>query len=190
MKKVINVGIGGRSFVMDEDAYAKLKKYLNAFRSQSKLGLQSKEVMDDLEERIAELFVEGITEYRDVVGAALVDKVIAQLGMPDGEPYCEGCSDPVSDILSGSRPTRKFYRNPLNKSIGGVCSGISAYLGIDVLLVRIIFVVALFLGSAGFWIYVILWIAAPLAETATQKCEMFGLPVTAENLMKFSTNSK
>ena len=56
MKKVINAGIGGRSFAMDEDAYSKLKKYLNAFRTKSKLGLQSKEVMEDLEERIAELF--------------------------------------------------------------------------------------------------------------------------------------
>ena len=64
----------------------------------------------------------------------------------------------------------------------------AAYLNIDTLMVRIIFVVALFMGSAGFWIYVILWIAAPLAETPAQKCELFGLPVTAENLMKFSSN--
>ena len=68
------------------------------------------------------------------------------------------------------------------------CSGIAQYLNIDTLLVRIIFVIALFMGSAGFWIYVILWIAAPLAETPAQKCEMYGLPVTAENLMKFSNN--
>jgi hypothetical protein len=44
------------------------------------------------------------------------------------------------------------------------------------------------MGSAGFWIYVILWIAAPLAETPAQKCQMYGLPVTAENLRKFSSS--
>lgn len=188
MKKVVNVGIGGRSFAMDEDAYSVLQKYLNAFRSQSKLGLQSKEVMEDLEERIAELFSERVTPYKDVVDICLVESVISQLGMPDGEPYTENGSDPVSDILSGNRPTRKFYRNPCNKSIAGVCSGLALYLNVDTLLVRIIFLVALFMGSAGFWIYVILWIAAPLAQTPAQKCELFGLPVTAENLRKFSSN--
>ena len=188
MKKVVNVGIGGRSFAMEEDAYSKLKRYLNAFKSKSKLGMQSTEVMDDLEERIAELFSETVTQYRNVVDLSAVDKVISQLGMPDGEPYSEAGSDPISDILSGSKPSRKFYRNPCNKAIAGVCSGLAAYLNIDILLVRIIFVVALFMGSAGFWIYVILWIAAPLAETPVQKCELFGLPVTAENLMKFSSN--
>lgn len=188
MKKVVNVGIGGRSFAMDEDAYSRLRNYLNAFRSKSKLGLQSKEVMDDLEERIAELFSERINKYKDVVDILLVDSVIAQLGMPDGEPYNENGTDPVSEILSGNRPTRKFYRNPLDKSIAGVCSGLAQYLSVDTLLMRIIFVVALFMGSAGFWIYIILWIAAPLAETPAQKCELFGMPVTAENLMKFSSN--
>lgn len=188
MKKVINVGIGGRSFAMDEDAYSTLKKYLNAFRTQSKLGLQSKEVMDDLEERIADLFSEGVTPYKDVVDILMVDKVISQLGMPDGEPY-NGCgSDPVSDILSGNRPSRKFYRNPCNKTIAGICSGLALYLNVDILLVRIVFLIAFFMGSAGFWIYVILWIAAPLAQTPAQKCELFGLPVTAENLRKFSSN--
>lgn len=188
MKKVVNVGIGGRSFAMEEDAYSRLNKYLNAFRTQSRLGLQSNEVMDDLEERIAELFSERINKYKDVVDIILVDSVISQLGMPDGEPYNEAGSDPVSDILSGNRPSRKFYRNPFNKSIAGVCSGLAQYLNVDTLLVRILFVIALFMGSAGFWIYVILWIAAPLAETPAEKCELFGLPVTAENLMKFSSN--
>lgn len=188
MKKVVNVGIGGSSFAMDEDAYSRLKRYLIAFRSQSRLGLQSNEVMEDLEERIAELFLERINKYKDVVDILLVDSVISQLGMPDGEPYSETGPDPISDILSGNKPTRKFYRNPFNKSIGGVCSGLALYLNVDILLVRILFVVAFLMGSAGFWIYVILWIVAPLAETPVQKCELFGLPVTAENLMKFSSN--
>ena len=188
MKKVINAGIGGRSFAMDEDAYSLLKKYLEAFRRGGKLGPQSAEVMEDLEGRIAELFAEGVGQFRNVVDILLVEKVIAQLGMPDGEPYNEEGSDPISDILSGNKPARKFYRNPFNKSIAGVCSGLAQYLNIDTSLVRILFVIAFIMGSAGFWIYVILWIAAPLAETPAEKCELFGLPATAENLMKFSSN--
>ena len=49
MKQVLNVGIGGRSFVIDEDAFDRLNSYLNAFRSKTGMGYQTKEVMDDLE---------------------------------------------------------------------------------------------------------------------------------------------
>lgn len=187
MKKVVNAAIGGRSFVMDEDAYSKLRKYLDAFRKGGKLGPQSHEVMEGIEERIAELFSDGLNPYRNVVDVVLVEKVISQLGMPDGEPYIENGTDPISDIFSGNRPSRKFYRNPIDKSIAGVCSGIATYLNIDVLLVRILFVVALFLGSSGFWVYVILWIAAPVAQTPAQMCELYGIPATEENMMRFSS---
>lgn len=190
MKQVINVGIGGRSFVMDVDAYEKLKRYLDAFRTESKLGVQSKEVMDDLEGRISELFAEGVTSFKNVVDISLVERVIAQLGMPDGEKYSDNGGNqgenPIEDFFSGKKPTKKFYRNPDNKSIAGVASGIAAYLNVDPLLIRVLFIITFFMGSAGFWIYIILWIAAPLAKTPAQKCEMNGLPVTAENLRKFS----
>ena len=59
MKQVLNVGIGGRSFVIDEDAFDRLNSYLNAFRSKTGMGYQTKEVMDDLEMRIAEIFSES-----------------------------------------------------------------------------------------------------------------------------------
>ena len=67
MKKVVNIAVGGRSFSVEEDAYYKLKNYLEAFRTKSKLGIQSAEVMDSIEERIAELFSEKLTEFRNVV---------------------------------------------------------------------------------------------------------------------------
>ena len=71
-----------------------------------------------------------------------------------------------------------------------MCAGLATYLDIDVVLARVLMLVALVAGTAGFWIYVICWIAIPKAVTATQKCEMYGLPVTAENLAKFANTSK
>lgn len=194
MKKVINVGIGGRSFVMDEDAYAKLKSYLEKFRTHAKMGIQTKEVMDDLEGRIAELFLESLNSFQDVVTIGMVNNVINQLGMPDGEPFVDGADNSGfssrqehrEDIFNGVMPVRRLYRDSLNKSIGGVCSGLAIYFGIDTLLIRIIFVIAFFMGSAGFWVYLILWVAVPLVRTPAQKCEMYGLPVTAENLRRFA----
>lgn len=197
MKAVMNVGIGGRSFVMEEDAYTKLKRYLNQFKTHTKMGIQTKEVMDDLEERIAELFSEKLNSFQDVVNMGMVNNVINQLGMPDGEPFVDNQENTSgfnfrqesSDFFNGPAPVRRLYRDALNKSIGGVCSGLSIYFGIDTLLLRILFVIAFFMGSAGFWVYIILWIAVPLATTPAQKCEMYGLPITAENLRRF-TNIK
>lgn len=190
MKKVINVGIGGRSFTIDEDAYRKLDSYLNLFRAKAHMGYETKEVMDDLEMRIAELFEQSLGNKSDVVNLALVNKVITQLGMPDGSQD-DGSSSNTS--YNETRETyqergpRKFYRDADNSVIGGVCGGLAAYCNIDLVLVRILFVIALILGSAGFWIYLIFWIVAPKAVTAAQKCEMRGWPVTAENMSKFST---
>ena len=74
--------------------------------------------------------------------------------------------------------------------IGGVCSGLSIYLNVDIILIRVIFIVALFCGSVGFWIYVALWLLAPVARTAVQKCEQRGVPPTVENIRYFANLRK
>ena len=55
----------------------------------------------------------------------------------------------------------------------------------DITLVRVLMLVALICGSAGFWIYIILWIVMPLADTPAKKCEMHGVPPTAENMSRY-----
>ena len=190
MKKVLNVAIAGKGFVIDEDAYAKLNNYLEKFKSSANMGYQAKELMDDIEERIAELFSQHITDYKNVVSIELVNLVISQLGMPDGSAFVEDDKKTAEPATPEIRPTRKFFRNPDGKTIGGVCTGLSTYFNIDVTIIRIIFIVCIIAGLAGFWIYIILWIIAPLATTAAQKCEMYGLPVTAENLKRFTTSKK
>ena len=88
------------------------------------------------------------------------------------------------------KAVRRLYRDMDHKMIGGVCSGLSLYLNIDVVIIRILFVIALIFGTAGFWIYIVLCIIAPAAKTATEKCEMRGIPATAENIRRFSENRK
>ena len=83
---------------------------------------------------------------------------------------------------------KKLYRSKTDKKVAGVCGGLAKYLNIDVTLVRIIFLIALICGSAGFWIYLVLWIVAPEARTAAEKCELRGIPATAENIRRFTEN--
>ena len=56
---------------------------------------------------------------------------------------------------------RRLSRNSMNKVIGGVCSGLADFFGLDVALVRIAFVIAFMFASFGFWLYIILWIVLP-----------------------------
>lgn len=190
MKKVINVGIGGRGYVLDVDAYDKLNSYLEQF--ESKLGMgsnQAKDVMDDLEARIAVFFSQELASCnKDVVDSSLVDMAISQFGMPDGSRFHYNANAGQGYNFYVQNGIRKFYRDIQNKSIGGVCSGLAIYLGLDIALVRVLFVVCFFMGTASFWLYIILWIVAPPAVTPAQKCEQHGLPLTAENLNMFSDN--
>ena len=81
---------------------------------------------------------------------------------------------------------RKLFRNADDKKIAGVCSGLAAFFSIDVTILRIIFLAGILFGAVSFWIYIVVWIVAPIADTPAKKCQMMGLPVTAENMAKFS----
>jgi len=184
MKKVINAGIGGRSFTIDEDAYQKLEAYLSSFRKQANMGYESKEVMDEVESRIADLFSEALSAvHQDVVNLRMVEDVIFRIGMPDGSTEFNTEEHTTGQNVNAQK---RLYRNPDSKIIGGVCGGLAAYFDVDVTIIRILAVIALFFGSAGFWAYIVFWIVAPVAVTATQKCEMHGIPATAENIRRFS----
>lgn len=193
MKKTINVAIGGCSFTIDEDAYITLNDYLERFKSALDSSSSSVEVMDELEVRIADM-LKGKLGGRQVVDLAMTQEVIGRLGYPEGYRQTDdqtGRNDAPKDEYhysgyDGEKPVRKLFRDPDGKRIAGVCSGLALFLGVDVVLIRVIFLVALICGSAGFWIYLVIWIAAPEAKTAAEKCELRGIPATAENIRRFT----
>lgn len=183
MKKTINVAIGGCSFTIDEDAYIRLEEYLDSFSSGLEKTSGSKTAADELEMRIADLLKEKLGN-REVVDLGIVNAVLNQTGpvgtesrqSEDNHYYRPGDKERI----------RKFFRDADGKKLAGVCSGLALYLNIDVSLIRILFLVVFFFGSAGGWVYLVLWIIAPEARTAAEKCEMRGIPPTAENIRRFS----
>lgn len=58
---------------------------------------------------------------------------------------------------------KKLMRSSSDRMIAGVAAGLANYFDVDPTLVRLIFVLLLITGSAGFWIYVILWVVMPEA---------------------------
>lgn len=89
---------------------------------------------------------------------------------------------PASDSLEEETSIKKMYRNPDQKVLGGVASGVASFFGADIAIIRLLFVVTAFFGGAGFVLYIILWISLPEAKTITEKMEMQGEPVTLSNI--------
>jgi phage shock protein PspC (stress-responsive transcriptional regulator) len=89
---------------------------------------------------------------------------------------------PASVELEDQSNVKKMFRDPDRKVLGGVAGGIAAFLGTDIALIRIIFVVLLIPGLIGAVLYIVLWIVLPEAKTITEKMKMQGEPVTLSNI--------
>ncbi len=110
---------------------------------------------------------------------------------------------PSSRVLKN--PVRKrLYRNPDNKVLGGVCSGMAAYFNTDPVVPRIFFALPVLglvfssifhHGISGFFfplslgslptlvvLYIILWVSVPKAMTVTERLEMRGERVDLQNI--------
>lgn len=191
MKKTITVNLNGRVFTMDEDAYQLLDNYLKNLRIYFRREEDSAEIINDFEARIEELLSEKLRLGKEVIAISDIEEVISQMGNPsdftEDEP---GRADEAREDWkvyddSSIGKKKRFFRNPDDKMIGGVCSGIAAYFGWEVLPIRIIFILLLFATSFWFSVpYIILWMIVPMAYTAEEKLQMRGQPITVENIGK------
>ena len=142
MNKTVTVNISGIIFNIDEEAYAKLQQYLDKIRGYFKSSDGRDEIMADIEARIAELFQEKITDRKEVIGMNDVDEVIAAMGQPEDYLDEEELEAQEAATSTGSRKRKgkRLYRDPDDRVLGGVCAGLSHYLGIDAVWIRILFI--------------------------------------------------
>jgi phage shock protein PspC (stress-responsive transcriptional regulator) len=184
MKKTITINLGGMVFHIDEDAFRLLEQYLKSVEEHYAGDTAAREILEDIESRMAELFSERAGSAKKVITRADAQEVINIMGYP--EDFME--EDPGSAQTREERKERshyrRIYRDPDNRILGGVCSGLGAYFNIDPLLFRLIFIGITLLGGAGVLLYLILWIVVPEAKTTAQKLEMRGKPVNVSNIGK------
>ena len=184
MKRTLSINLSGSVFNIDDDAYRLLSDYLNLIEKHFGSEEESKEILSDIEARIAELFKERITDYKQVIIISDVEEIIEIMGQPE-EIIDPGDSDQYRGRERyGPSGYRRMYRDPDNRILGGVCAGMGAYWGTDPLIIRIIFIIATLIFLSGTIIYLILWIVLPEAKTTAQKLEMRGEPVTISNIGK------
>jgi phage shock protein PspC (stress-responsive transcriptional regulator) len=191
MKKTVTVNLNGRVFTVDEDAYQLLDKYLENIRIYFRREEGLSEIIADFEARIEELFSERVRLGYEVISIEQVEEVISRVGKPadfgDGEP--ESSSRAEENGKDEKQPFQQvkktFFRNNDNKMLGGICSGVAAYFGWDVLIVRIIAIVLMFASSFMIVpVYLLAWVIVPAAKTASEKLQMQGMPITVENIGK------
>lgn len=201
MKKVVKVSVGKMAFTVEEDGYLILKGYLEELNEHYRGMQNGNEIVEGIEERIADLFLEK-SGTSSVISSAVVREVITLLGRPeviDEESNETNYRRRVNS--SFGRAEKRLYRDPDNKMIGGVCSGLAAYFNIDIAIVRVIFLVLLFFswipfalvpfagihgagGSFIFIAYIIMWIAIPEARTVKQKFAMRGEKPDLSNIQR------
>jgi len=270
MKKNISINISGIIFHIEEDGYERLKKYLDGINAYFSTFDGNKEIIADIESRIAEIFLSKLDDVKQVITHEDVNNLIVTMGdvqdfkkvedevRPQAEEtdyyeeteaqattkkrlfrdvkrrvlggVCSGIAyyfklDPLwirlifivlffdllvtqsigpavlvayiilwiivppNNALVDDSKIKKLYRNPEDKVLGGVSSGIAAYFGVDATVIRLIFVITTFFGLAGLITYIILWIIVPEAKTITEKVQMKGDPVTLANIETSIKNS-
>lgn len=288
MKKTISINISGILFHIEEDGYDTLRKYLDAINKHFSGYKDSKEIISDIENRIAEIFLSNLKNNNQVITAENVDKLIDKMGTiadftavdeedmeeskasdPSGDDFykyvtppdatfggykklkrlenkkilggvCAGIAHyftvdslwirliailllfsgninmrfglfdfspfdnfnfklgfgffavvayivlwiilPVSYETHEDKQIKKLFRNPDDKVLGGVASGLAANFGIEVLYVRIAFLLLSFAGGSGILLYLILWIITPMANSITERIKMKGGEITLDSI--------
>ncbi len=86
----------------------------------------------------------------------------------DGSNFCYNCGAQLSGGAPATAPVaagpvKRLMRSSRDKKIGGVCAGLADYFDLDPTIVRIVWLLAIFFGGTGLLVYIILWIALPLA---------------------------
>lgn len=290
MKKTISINISGILFHIEEDGYDTLRKYLDAINRHFSSYKDNHEIISDIENRIAEIFLSNLKNNKQVITAENVDKLIEKMGTiadfasvddeksdvdqqedniaydqdfykyvtpPDSDKkgykklvrlenrkilggVCAGIAQyfsmdplwtrliailllfsgnlrfnfgfldiwpfddfrlnlsfgifaaiayivlwiilPVSYEIEEDKNIKKLFRNPDDKVIGGVASGLAAYFGVEVIYTRLALVLLILAGGSGFLIYLILWIITPVASSITERIRMKGGEITLDNI--------
>lgn len=187
MNKTVTINISGIIFHIEEEAFDVLQKYINAIKSSFKHTEGGNEIMADIEARIAELLQSHISPSKQVVIMDDVNMVMETMGRPEqiassdetGERQSSNTENP-----SYERIKRRLFRDPEERAVGGVCSGLAAYFNIDVVWVRLATFLLIFFGGLSLWVYIILWIVIPEARTTADKFAMRGEPANINTIFR------
>ncbi len=181
MNKTYNINLNGQAFCIDETAYLQLQNYIEALEKHYLSEEDGKEIMADIESRIAELFHEFLNQsHKEVISQTEIAQIIQIMGT---------LNDIIDEDTNGNTQytttvKRILYRDPEHATLGGVASGLATYIDIPRSVVRLLFILLTFAFGITILFYIILWIIIPKAVTPKQKMEMKGEKINVSNIEK------
>ncbi|WP_406684557.1 PspC domain-containing protein [Seonamhaeicola sp. MEBiC1930] len=187
MNKTVNINLAGIFFHIDEDAYLKLQRYLEAIKRSFTDSQGRSEIIADIEARIAELFNDRVQNNKQVIRIKEVDEVISIMGQPEDYLVDDEIFEDEPESFSSKKshtPSKKLFRDAENSYIGGVSSGIGHYFGVDAIWIRLAWIILFSAAGTGVLLYILLWILVPEAKTTAEKIMMTGEPVNISNIEK------
>jgi phage shock protein PspC (stress-responsive transcriptional regulator) len=189
MNTVIIINLNGIAFHLEEPGFQSLRAYLERAQAQLKDNPDKTEIMADLEQAIADKCAHFLRPHKNVLTAAEIEDVLKQMGPVQSEEAAAGgaaASDAphaAPNAGAGTAPKR-LYQIREGAMLSGVCTGLAAYLNIDVTIVRIGFVLLTLLTS-GIWIlvYLVMMLVVPFANTGEEHAAAAGAPFNAQEVI-------
>lgn len=181
MKKTVSIHLGRQLFIVEEDAFDRIHVYLKKLEISLSGEEGVSEIIEDIELRLAELLISSLGDFKKVVTLLEVNQAIASLGEPEEFSQDAQQVNFQADDRQDEEQPKRLFRDKENEKIAGVASGLAAYFGLDPVIVRVLFVIFLFLGF-GFAVYIVLWIVMPETKTPADRLQMQGKKVNVDNL--------
>ena len=189
MNTVIIINLNGNAFHLEEPGFQSLRAYLERAQAQLQDNPDKTEIMADLEQAIADKCAHFLRPHKNVLTAAEIDDVLKEMGpvQTDGAASAGASSAEQPHVgtksSTGAAPKR-LYQIREGAMLSGVCTGLAAYLDIDVTIVRILFVVLTVL-TGGLWIlvYIAMMLVVPFANTGAEHAAAAGAPFNAQEVI-------
>lgn len=181
MNKTIIININGIVFHIEEDAYEVLRAYMTEVKRHFAYSSDSEEIVLDIENRLAEMFNERLAEQsKQVIVLQDVLDITARMGNVNDFDL----ENDEARFSEARTDHRSLFRDPEDRMIGGVCSGLGHYFNVEPKWVRLIAVLATILWGTGLIVYLILWLVMPRAKTRADKMAMKGEPINLQNIKR------
>jgi phage shock protein PspC (stress-responsive transcriptional regulator) len=181
MERVVTINLNGNPYQLEEPAYDALRAYLDRARAVLAANPDQAEVIRDLEQAIADKCGGYLSPSKSVVNAGEMTRILEEMGPVEGESEAPG-AERTASFSEG--PTKRLYRIRDGAMIAGICSGLAAYLNVDVTVVRILAVIGgLITGGWLLLFYVIAMFMIPSAHTSEEWAAAHGVPFNAQEVI-------
>ena len=161
MKKTTTANISGTTFTFEEDAYSELNAYIEQIAERLSGQEDGADIVDDIESRIRELLSEWGAGGMRVVTASMIDRIKATIG----DPRIFGAPDFGKTYQKHRTMGRRLMRDTRHRVLGGVCSGLGLYFGIDAAIIRAFALILIFCFGTSCIVYLLLWAIIPKPRT-------------------------